>query len=687
MNDLQNIDFKKYNMGTLGYNDQQTKAATHFVTSQIKSENVLLLQRCHNYWDALHDFRERRKRSRMYHRGLQWKDMVYDTQTKEWLTEEDYIKRQGKMPLKQNQIRQLIKNLIGQFLSDISKPAVISRIRDQQEVGEMLTNTMQYVLDINRRRIIDRDGMTEFLISGAVFQKVRYKYWPKYNREDVFFENRFVTQMFFNDNIKDPRLTDMDLIGEFYDVPLQKIIASFAKTKEHEETIKQIYSSVIPRNIGNIGISPMLSATRTDSLDFYVTVGSDLCRVYEIWQQLVEKRLRCHDWLKAKKYTATLDQKNTIDQINANRIAMALQQGVINELQAQQEILLASQGLQTKIVPLITYEERNEEFWYVKYLTPNGYCLYESETVYQHKEHPYSILLYPLIDGEVWGFVEDIIDQQRYINRLIMLMDFMIGASAKGVLLVPEDAIPDDMDIDDIADEWHKFNGVIKLKLKAGVQIPKQISSKATIPGVNELLSLQLKFINDISGVSQSIQGQRAPSGTPAKLYAQETYNASLNTKDYFESFADFQRERNWKVLKTIIQFYDEERKIALAGSNYTEEAMVYNPEKAQNAEVDVVMTQSAESPVYRAVIEDSLQQFVSAGLISLEMYLKNSTLPFSDKLLTDIQNNKQQMIEQGNVMNPQILQELGNQMKAQGGDASKADPNATKMIANYMGI
>ena len=663
------MDFKVFNMDRLGP-QLPMQEDVNSMHSDDDNYDVELLQRCQYYWDALSDMRDRRRKARMYHRGDQWGEYVYDSVNSEWITEEDYIKNQGKVPLKQNQIRQLVKNIIGQFRADSNKPAVISRIREQAEVGEMLTNTLYYALDINSYKKVDTAAFMEFLLSGIVFQKSRYKYWPKYNRDDVFIENRPVPQMFFNDNIKDVRLTDMDLIGEFYDLPIERLLSVFADSDEREQKIRAAYSQVLNRKDSIAGTNSMLSSDRTDDLDFYNPSEPYLCRVFEVWQKLIEKRLRCHDWSKGKKYVATLDQLPLIEQENTQRIQLA-----------------ASQGIPPNKVPLIEVKEHIEEFWYVKYLTPYGYVLYESETVYEHKEHPYIVLLYPLIDGEVWGFVEDIIDQQRYINRLIMLMDFMIGAAAKGVLLVPEDSIPDDMDIDDFAEEWSKFNGVIKIKMKPGAEIPKQIASSATVPGLNELLALQLRFMNDISGVSQSIQGQRAPSGTPAKLYAQETMNASLNTKDYFDTFNEAMKERNWKVLKNIIQFYEEDRKVALSGSNYTDEALVYNVEKAQNAEVDVVMTETADSPVYRAIIEDSLQQFVTLGLLPFELYLKNSTLPFSDKLLSDYTKAKQDMIQNGNMANPQFMGALGQQLSAQGANAFKANPNTLQMLRQYAGV
>ncbi len=39
---------------------------------------------------------------------------------------------------------------------------------------------------------------------------------------------------------------------------------------------------------------------------------------------------------------------------------------------------------------------------------------------------------YPMIDGEIHSFVEDIIDQQHNINWLMTLNDRMLSQAAKG---------------------------------------------------------------------------------------------------------------------------------------------------------------------------------------------------------------------------------------------------------------
>lgn len=675
MDTYKNIDYSVFNLETIGNGteiDQERKSASALrLSDNATSENVLLLQRASNYWNALKDFRDRRERNRKYYRGDQWGDKVFDPDTNALVTEEDLIKSHGKVPLKQNQIRQLIKNLLGQYLTDTTKTAVIARKRSDAQAGEMLTNTVQYGLQINRSRELDTRNFEEFLLSGSAIWKNSYRFIDKFQREDVWLENRSVTQMFFTPNLRDIRMTDLDFCGEFHDMYKKDIVASFSNDEAQAQKIMDMYAQVQDVNIVSGNSGDTLNSHFAEQLSFYTPIEPDKGRVFEIWERKCGWRLRCHDWQNARYYIAGVESQKEIDNENMLRLNDA-----------------AAQGIDPRVVPLITYEKRYQRYWYVKYLTWQGFVLHEQETPYDHKEHPYTVLLYPLVDGEVWGFVEDIIDQQRYVNRLVTLLDFIIGSSAKGVLLVPEDSVSDDFDLNRIADEWTKFNGVIKIKLKPGAQAPHQISANSSGVGINELLSLQLRFMSEISGVSSAIQGQKSGAGTPASLYAQETQNSTLNSKDYFEAYNAARRERDWKMLKLQVQYYDEERQLALAGSLYNEETLVYNPQKAQDVEFEMVMGRSPDSPIYRGIIEENLKEFVMAQLIDFETYLKNSSLPFADNLLNDLQMKKQQALAGGGVpsMNdPNLMAQIGQQLQSQGADASQANPQTMDRLNKFM--
>lgn len=51
--------------------------------------------------------------------------------------------------------------------------------------------------------------------------------------------------------------------------------------------------------------------------------------------------------------------------------------------------------------------------WHCRWLAPDGTVLSEYDSPFGHGTHPFAIKFYPLTDGEVHSFVEDVIDQQR----------------------------------------------------------------------------------------------------------------------------------------------------------------------------------------------------------------------------------------------------------------------------------
>ena len=93
------------------------------------SANIRMMETYRQDWDSLEEFRERYRRVCRFHRGDQWSDMTTDDDGNP-IKEEDYIRAQGKLPLKQNIMRPLAKSLEGLFRSERGKSIVISRKPD-----------------------------------------------------------------------------------------------------------------------------------------------------------------------------------------------------------------------------------------------------------------------------------------------------------------------------------------------------------------------------------------------------------------------------------------------------------------------------------------------------------------------------------------------------------------------------
>ena len=316
---------------------------------------------------------------------------------------------------------------------------------------------------------------------------------------------------------------------------------------------------------------------------------------------------------------------------------------------------------------LIEYSYATERFWYYRYMTPYGDVLQEGRTPYWHGEHNYVLHLYPLIQGRLGNFVEQFIDQQRAINRTATLIDFIRGTSSKGVLVVDDEAF-ENMSREEVVDEYVRYNGVLFVRLKPGQSIDgvvRQYNSGASVAGDFELLSLQLRLINEISGVNSAMQGQAPKAGTPASLYAQQAYNSSLNLKGLFEAYRTFRRRRDTKLMKTIQQFYNEERHIELAGKDYSVEAKMYNPDKVQNVELDLTVADGYNTPAYQMLANDFLMELFRSRAVDIKTVLENCSFPYARKILEAVKRNEQQL-QQGQQMegiSPEMLQELQHQM------------------------
>ncbi|WP_099465571.1 portal protein [Parabacteroides provencensis] len=603
------------------------------------SKNNSILLEAYNAWESLRNFRKEAERCSMYVYGAercsmnvygdQWGDKI---DTKEGtIKESTYIKKQGKVPLKNNRVRPLVRTVLGQFSSSQTEPVCVARDRDEQKIGEMMSATIQYGYQKNKLWELDRRNLETFLIAGAAFFRTYYGWNDEYGMMDVWTDSVNYNRIFLDTHMEDYRHWDCSLIGEIHDISLNEILSKFADgSKDKALYLKNIYRSHSREDISNIVEN--LQARHFTEMDFFIPDDIARCRVIEIWRKESKERIRVHDRLTGEWYKVEIEEEENLKKINQQRIQEQIEMGILEE-----------------DMKLLEYQWFVDRYWYFRFLSPYGDILKEGETPYWHKSHPYSFKLYPFFNGEVHSFVSEFIDQQRYINRLITVQDFIMSAAAKGVLMFPEDCMPDNMTIEEIAEEWVSYNGVILYKAKQGVPAPNQIIANTSQTGIYDMLRIQLQLLEDVSGVSGALQGQKPNSGTPASLYAQQSQNSSINLIDIMESYRQLREDRDTKMMKLQQQYYTDIRYLNIVGGNYSEEAKIFDPEKVRNIEFDLSLTESTSTPSYRMLQNDILLQLYQTGAVTVEEMLENGAFPFADKLLQSIKSRNQQMQERQN--------------------------------------
>lgn len=596
-----------------------------------------ILMEAQHYWNQMEQFRKDRQRNKRYTYGSQWDDMIcVDGKS---MTEEEYIKQQGNVPLKNNLIRRLVRNVLGVYRSQSKEPTCTARDRDEQKLGETMSTILQCNMQLNRMSEVFARTMEEFLISGFIIHRKSYGW--RNGKEDCWTDYVQPNNFFIDNNMRDFRGWDVSCLGEVHDVSFGQLCEQFAESPEDYQKLRDIYKWAARKEF-LASYAERFGYSRLNNYDFLFTSEPGRCRVIEVWRKEQKPRYRCHDYQNGDIYKIEEeDFEKEVTLVNAQRMQMA-----------------EATGMPPEEVPLVKATWFMDDYWYFYYLSPFGDILKEGETPFEHGSHPYVFKAYPFIDGEIHSFVADVIDQQRYTNRLITLYDWIMRASAKGVLLMPEDSLPDGVSMEDIAESWAEFNGVIVFKPSKSGQIPHQVANNSTNIGITELLNLQLKFFEDISGVNGALQGKPGYAGTSAAKYNQETQNATMSLLDMLECFSYFVVDGAYKDVKNIQQFYDSKRVFNIAGK--TGAQIEYDPKKIRDVEFDLSITESTVTPAYRQLANDILMQLWQANAISVEQLLEHGNFPFADKLLQSIQSQKEQL-QQGQTpqgVSPEIMQQ-----------------------------
>ncbi len=463
-----------------------------------------LFQTAFSAWQSWAEFRERRHRFKNFTFGRQWDDPVTDTASERRMTErEAAMQTTGREPLTNNMIRRLVKTVIGRFRDSLA---------ERRPAGATAG-----VYRLNRLDEIDSRLLEEFLISGCAVQRVVSE-CRRGNVIETFVDNVNPADFFVNE-IRDPRGWDIQLVGMLHDVSLAEVIMRYGHgDRSRIARLRKLYDYDSDSSLAVVPVA-LSDSGRSDS--FFVSAGGR-CRVIEVWALECCESIRCHDTATGRFYISDVSQSAAIDREQARR-------------------------RNTGSPALHTRREMTTR-WRCHIFAPDGTEIDSYLSPYGHGEHPFVVKLYPLIDGEIHPFVEDIVDQQRQINRLITLTDHIMSASAKGVLLFPVRCKIDSMSWDELVSRWGKCGGVIPYHPQNGMPQPQQVTSSGLDSGASRMLEMQLEMMREVSGVSDALTGNGIPASVGADRYESQVRNAGIALADVIDTFSEFLSRRDEKI-------------------------------------------------------------------------------------------------------------------------------------------
>lgn len=452
------------------------------------------LSLAHHAWSQSAALRADRARYMKFTFGNQWGDII-ETPDGRMMSEGRWAKTCGVSPITNNLIRRFVKTVVGRFR--VSHP-------------DSLSKTLHDALALNNITELDTRLFEDFLISGCAIQKVTVERRPAGN--GIWVDNVPLDRFFVN-RFTDTRGLDIELIGMIHDMSAPELISRFGSGIQN--------SGMLTAN----GSFPVRSSL-TDAADSdpFFTPAQGKYRVIELWTLESLQTFKGFDPMTGRTHLYSQHKISKLKKINQKRPGK----------------------------DRITYTRHHTVRWVCRWFNTNGDLLDRYFSPYPHCSHPFAVKFYPLTDGNVHPFIEDIIDQQKYINRLITLIDSVMQTSAKGVLLFPEDRKPDGITWEQIVQLWADHAGVIPYKSSSRTNdVPSQIHTKGATDDAHRILYTQLDLMNRISGVPPVLTGEAAATNS-ATLQSMLFENASQSLADILGSFDSLLSYRN-HLVSTLI--------------------------------------------------------------------------------------------------------------------------------------
>lgn len=610
--------------------------------------NERLLQRCASEYDRLYDIRVQRDRNLDYHNGKQWNDLVQvrdpDTGVIKTMTEGEYIVMQGMKPMENNLINRIVTTYVGNWIEQKMEPVCIARDPEQKDAADMLSLALQ----ANWQR---SDGDMNMLLppelrdaacGGIIASKEQWEL-----TQDGMFDSMtyFINpnRLFFSATMSDTLMRDMTMVGYFKDMEYNELFAAFAKTKQDEQTLIDEYGTchqMYPVSALQVG-----EENKAHNVYFYTPTNQNLCRVYEIWTLELRGRYRCWDVMTGSYFIC--------EEENISRVPLAKYGMTLEQVNRQRAEMALDAGIDMDEVPLIDYGQLgyaeglgyfHDKYWYVQFLTPRGTILYEGESPYACG-CPINIALYPMTNGEVHPIVSDCISQQKNINRVLMLQDLILKNAGKQTAFVDTKALDDSMRTEEIKFQLTSPNGLIKYNSGKGGDKPVMQSGQPVSIGVEGIVSMYIKLMEDASGVHGANQGKDALSGQSAALYQQQMIAGSTMMQPFLTFFEGFMRNIAIKKAKFIQQFYEDHRYINVTGDP-AKGAARYDKEVAGKLEHIISINKATATAVQTELSNQLAVELFKMGGFGIKSLLKSVSLPFAGALLRNIEDEERKMAE-----------------------------------------
>ena len=610
------LDSVKYNRSLMGEDRIEKDLVTH----------------CRNVWTNFDYMRRSRAKVLRFAYGDHYDDKILIKG--KWMRQRDYLSAVGGMALQINQVKKVINSVAGLWTGEKNGPTATALNVNMRGYGDGMTEVLRTNYRINAMSVLGAEWLNEANVGGLAVAKTEYSSYLGGKKKDVCTKNVNPNMFFFESGMQDSRFKDLTLVGQLHEMAFNDLCASFAETPDQFAKLREWYASD-----SFSGLQPdafdASDANREEDISFDRPRQRGFCRVIEVWTR--ERRPRYHvlDTNSPEEpYDINADDRELIAQIertNKERLAEGRKQGWKDEE-----------------IPLIEYKPYwfIDTYWYCRYLTPDGHVIWEGESTLPDRSQPYTIMAVPFANGRIVGHASDAVDMNIALDRALVVDDMVKRAGAKGVMMVPEDIVPDWMDWDEFAEQATSINGVVYYKPKPHGQTPEMIYSHSSTVDTTNMISLLSRLLEDSVSVSGALQGRAPTAGTAASLYAQQRQNSVTPLAPIMERFRIFMDEVAMKTLNYVQEYYTIQDYAEIVSSDELLQAMNLNLALMGDLKYKVAIGPGMDTPQYRDQIQEDVMLGMQNGALTYADYIEILNRPYRAEIMRRIELHQQEMAQ-----------------------------------------
>lgn len=596
-----------------------------------KRKDPELLRTCEHLWMNLSEFREQRKRGNRFYDGDQWADLI--TVNGKTMTYREYLVSTGNVVIQTNQIKNRVDTIAGLRVKERTEPLCKAIDRDEQPYGELVTAGVLANSDKNQIPELEQKWIRDACNGGlcAAYESYDDTTGPT-GRLDSWTQYINPNRLIFDADGVDPRHWDISIIGLSRYATREEMCARFVRKKSDYDMLSALYP--VQFAVQKVRRSGDLEDKFDDNrLVFMDTSDPVRCYFCEVWTKESRPMIRLHDTNVGKEEIVDADNEDYLKEIKAE-----------NERRKE---LARQSGWSDDDIPYIIgdgygkdEEERSgffmETYWYCRFLAPDGTILWEGESPYADRSHPFTLFTFSYIDGHIIGYTHDAIDHQLAMNRQWVMSEWLKREGAKGHVVVPKSIVPDDVSYEDFAKSWTAIDEMVFIDLDETKKDlwPKVITGAAQSWDSSKEIALIKDLMDSGSPVNGALQGKDPGRATSGTLYAQMTTNASTPLAAFLEQYRNFIKQALIKKMKNIAKFYDAERWQKIAGSiDSLTDFSTLNLNDVADIEFDLELMESANSLEAREMQEQDLANLLTVGVITPDEYMQLSRKTYIQKL------------------------------------------------------